>query len=106
MHSQNLGRQPVRPVGDKLDWLNASRGTHGLPAQVSTAGKRRKLRGRQPVAPSTSQHPTEDLFMRTLIKRLDLDPKTAWVPYQPSDANPFDLKKAGHLFRRAASAPA
>src|SRR5262245_54487147 len=39
--------------------------------------------------------------MRTPIKRLDLDPKTAWAPYQPSDANPFDLKKAGHLYRRA-----
>jgi uncharacterized protein (DUF1800 family) len=26
----------------------------------------------------------------------------AWEPYQPSEANPWDLKKAGHLYRRAA----
>jgi hypothetical protein len=40
--------------------------------------------------------------MRHLIQRLDLAPKTAWAPYQPSDRNPWDLKKAGHLYRRAA----
>lgn len=31
-----------------------------------------------------------------------LDPRTAWAPYRPSDASPWDLRKAGHLFRRAA----
>src|SRR5262245_15995798 len=31
-----------------------------------------------------------------------IDPRTAWQPYRPSDANPWDLKKVGHLYRRAA----
>ena len=31
-----------------------------------------------------------------------IDPKTAWQPYVPSDKAPWDLKKAGHLYRRAA----
>jgi len=29
------------------------------------------------------------------------DAKTAWVPYQPTDANPWDRRKVGHLYRRA-----
>ena len=29
------------------------------------------------------------------------DAKTAWEPYSPSDANPWDRKKVGHLYRRA-----
>ncbi|MBI2804124.1 MAG: DUF1800 domain-containing protein [Planctomycetes bacterium] len=31
-----------------------------------------------------------------------IDPRWAWDRYRPSDAAPWDLKKAGHLFRRAA----
>ena len=31
-----------------------------------------------------------------------LDPRWAWSPYEPSADNPWDLKKAGHLYRRAA----
>ena len=31
-----------------------------------------------------------------------LDPKTAWEPYSPSAANPWDLRKVGHAYRRAA----
>jgi hypothetical protein len=31
-----------------------------------------------------------------------IDPRTAWERYTPSDASPWDLKKAGHLYRRAA----
>ncbi len=31
-----------------------------------------------------------------------IDPRSAWEPYRPSPASPWDLKKAGHLFRRAA----
>jgi uncharacterized protein (DUF1800 family) len=30
-----------------------------------------------------------------------LDPKTAWQPYSPSDENPWDRAKVGHLYRRA-----
>lgn len=30
-----------------------------------------------------------------------IDPRTAWLPYRPSDESPWDLKKAGHLYRRA-----
>jgi uncharacterized protein (DUF1800 family) len=30
-----------------------------------------------------------------------IDPKWAWQGYEPSDKAPWDLKKAGHLFRRA-----
>jgi uncharacterized protein (DUF1800 family) len=31
-----------------------------------------------------------------------LDPRRAWEPYRPSAADPWDLKKVGHLYRRAA----
>ncbi|MBM3982217.1 MAG: DUF1800 domain-containing protein [Planctomycetes bacterium] len=30
-----------------------------------------------------------------------LDPKTAWQPYAPTDANPWTRAKVGHLYRRA-----
>src|SRR5262249_29718384 len=30
------------------------------------------------------------------------DPRQAWQPYEPSDANPWTLQKVGHLYRRAA----
>ncbi len=30
-----------------------------------------------------------------------LDPKTAWSAYEPTEANPWDRKKVGHLYRRA-----
>ena len=30
-----------------------------------------------------------------------LDPKTAWQPFAPTADNPWDRKKAGHLYRRA-----
>ncbi len=30
-----------------------------------------------------------------------IDPRWAWEPYRPSDKNPWDLRKAGHLYRRA-----
>ena len=29
------------------------------------------------------------------------DPKWAWAAYQPDDERPWDLRLAGHLFRRA-----
>ncbi|MCI0642003.1 MAG: DUF1800 domain-containing protein [Gemmataceae bacterium] len=31
-----------------------------------------------------------------------IDPRQAWQRYRPSDDNPWDLKKVGHLYRRAA----
>src|SRR5580692_5267262 len=31
-----------------------------------------------------------------------LDPTEAWQPWAPTAAQPFDLKWAGHLYRRAA----
>ena len=31
-----------------------------------------------------------------------IDPRTAWDRYRPSSDSPWDLKKAGHLYRRAA----
>lgn len=31
-----------------------------------------------------------------------IDPRRAWLPYRPSAGNPWDLRKAGHLYRRAA----
>src|SRR6516164_5932177 len=31
-----------------------------------------------------------------------IDPHWAWKPYVPSDKAAWDLKKAGHLYRRAA----
>src|SRR5947199_8439305 len=30
-----------------------------------------------------------------------IDPRWAWQAYRPNDAAPWDLKKAGHLYRRA-----
>src|SRR2546430_1641364 len=30
-----------------------------------------------------------------------IDPRWAWQSYRPSAASPWDLKKAGHLYRRA-----
>jgi uncharacterized protein (DUF1800 family) len=31
-----------------------------------------------------------------------IDPRWAWEPYQPGDTEPWDVKKVGHLYRRAA----
>jgi uncharacterized protein (DUF1800 family) len=31
-----------------------------------------------------------------------IDPRWAWEPYRPTGANSWDLRKAGHLYRRAA----
>ncbi len=31
----------------------------------------------------------------------DFDPHWAWEPYRPSDQSPWDIKKVGHLYRRA-----
>jgi len=31
-----------------------------------------------------------------------IDPRTAWEPYSPSPKNPWDLRKVGHVYRRAA----
>src|SRR5262245_40799300 len=31
-----------------------------------------------------------------------IDPKTAWAPYSPTPDNPWDARKVGHLYRRAA----
>ena len=31
-----------------------------------------------------------------------IDPQWAWAPYRPSDDSPWDVKKVGHLHRRAA----
>ena len=31
-----------------------------------------------------------------------IDPRWAWEPYRPNDKAPWDLKRAGHLYRRAA----
>lgn len=31
-----------------------------------------------------------------------IDPRTAWEPYKPDANNPWDLKKVGHVYRRAA----
>jgi uncharacterized protein (DUF1800 family) len=31
-----------------------------------------------------------------------IDPRWAWQPYRPTDETPWDLKKVGHLYRRAA----
>ena len=30
-----------------------------------------------------------------------IDPRWAWQPYEPGAENPWDLKKVGHLLRRA-----
>ncbi|MBX9582628.1 MAG: DUF1800 domain-containing protein [Gemmataceae bacterium] len=32
---------------------------------------------------------------------MTIDPKAAWEPYRPTPDNPWDRRKAGHLFRRA-----
>ena len=32
---------------------------------------------------------------------MTIDPKTAWQPYEPTAANPWDARKVGHLYRRA-----
>jgi uncharacterized protein (DUF1800 family) len=40
--------------------------------------------------------------MRNLIKRLDVDPAAAWSPYRPSAEQPWNLRRAGHLYRRVA----
>ena len=31
-----------------------------------------------------------------------IKPEWAWQPYEPSDKNPWDIRKVGHLYRRAA----
>ncbi|MBV9125473.1 MAG: hypothetical protein JO112_19165 [Planctomycetes bacterium] len=31
-----------------------------------------------------------------------IDPRWAWAPYEPSDKSPWDIRKVGHLYRRAA----
>ena len=31
-----------------------------------------------------------------------IDPRRAWEPYRPTADNPWDLRKVGHLYRRAA----
>lgn len=33
---------------------------------------------------------------------MPLNPEHAWQPYKPSASNPWDLRKVGHLYRRAA----
>jgi uncharacterized protein (DUF1800 family) len=33
---------------------------------------------------------------------MGIDPRRAWAPYKPSRENPWDLRKVGHLYRRAA----
>lgn len=35
------------------------------------------------------------------MKAFDGDPASAWAPYQPGQGRPWDLKAAGHLYRRA-----
>ena len=32
---------------------------------------------------------------------MSIDPRRAWAPYRPSADNPWDLRKVGHLYRRA-----
>jgi hypothetical protein len=32
----------------------------------------------------------------------EINPRWAWEPYKPSDKEPWDIKKVGHLYRRAA----
>src|SRR5207249_2413733 len=34
-----------------------------------------------------------------------IDPAEAWKPWKPDDANPWDLKWAGHVYRRLAFSP-
>jgi uncharacterized protein (DUF1800 family) len=33
---------------------------------------------------------------------IDIDPKWAWEPYHPDDKAPWDVRRVGHLYRRAA----
>jgi uncharacterized protein (DUF1800 family) len=33
---------------------------------------------------------------------IDIDPRWAWEPYRPSDEAPWDVRRVGHLYRRAA----
>jgi uncharacterized protein (DUF1800 family) len=40
--------------------------------------------------------------MRQQPPARNIDPAWAWQRYRPSDDNPWDLRKAGHLYRRAA----
>jgi uncharacterized protein (DUF1800 family) len=35
------------------------------------------------------------------VKLANLDPATAWLPHEPTAAQPFDRRAAAHLFRRA-----
>jgi hypothetical protein len=45
----------------------------------------------------------EDLFMAATLPPLDqIDPVEAWQPWEPSAKDPWNLKWAGHLHRRAA----
>src|SRR6266851_179443 len=32
----------------------------------------------------------------------EIDPRWAWEPYRPSEQSPWDIKRVGHLYRRAA----
>src|SRR5437762_2482032 len=34
-----------------------------------------------------------------------IDPAEAWKPWKPDDVNPWDLKWAGHVYRRLAFSP-
>jgi uncharacterized protein (DUF1800 family) len=38
---------------------------------------------------------------RIATMSIDIDPRWAWEPYHPSEQSPWDIKKAGHLYRRA-----
>lgn len=47
--------------------------------------------------------PTSDSHQAvSASKELSVDPAWAWAPYVPSPDDPWDLRKVGHLFRRAA----
>jgi len=37
----------------------------------------------------------------TAVSDQTIDPRWAWQPYQPDEKTPWDLKKVGHLYRRA-----
>jgi hypothetical protein len=36
------------------------------------------------------------------VTTMNINPRTAWEPYRPTADNPWDLRKVGHLYRRAA----
>src|SRR5262249_42507886 len=62
-----------------------------------------------PIIPTTSATtsgwslPRPPASERESAMRTDrIDPGWAWAKYQPSDDSPWDLKKVGHLYRRAA----